>query len=580
MAFKGYLNIAGNPNFQTNINPSVLYNNSGQYLRVDYNWDIVGMCQVLVAGTYNDNWFSNEKYIYNPLPYWNFGNTTGLWEGYHNSDTNPYFTVDKGLVTHFENGSQTGVRQVSGNPFGNNNIQFFAGYGDATVHTRFYGLKISDRDGNVLANLVADPEGIHDEVSDTIYLNTGSGSFEYVSLHVFNPDTNSVRFDQTGGTATVNVDAETTWNIAYKGDYFTVVKNENSVTITAPVNDTTERKEMEIIFTDADNYTFIVTVKQKGIQNGMPLHLGELEIPTLMLGSTPITAAYLGEQQVFSNGPFIGLKVTSKVSVSKGTPTATIKVKSSEPWSSSIDVDWLTANATTGDAGVTEITLTSTKTDDESATAEITFIAGMYEAVCTVKYSIFNENAYLEVVNTSDVLNDTWYIDLGYVPNADTIIKMNTENITVVRADGYQTILSSSDRDTDGAIRWRWHSAVREWYYAFGGPALRAGTLDMTTKHSNILSKEGWTCDGTLLPVGAGTTRMEDVTTLTIGCDRKSQRSTQGRFGAITISEGTIDNVVHKFIPETGGYRDVDTGVLHPITIVQGNFNFSVGEWS
>ena len=580
MAFRGYLNIAGNPNFQTDINPSVLYNNSGQYLRVDYNWDIVGMGQVLVAGTYNNNWFSYEKYIYNPLPYWNLGNTTGLMEGFHNSDTNPFFTVDKGLVTHFENGSQTEVRQVSGNPFGNNNIQFFAGYGDATVHTRFYGLKISDAQGNVLVNFVADPNGIKDEVSGKVYNMTGSGSFEYVPLHVFNPDTNSVRFDQTGGTATVNVEAETTWNITYDTDYFTVVKNDDSVTISAPVNDTTERKEMVITFTDADDFTFTVTVKQKGIQNGMPLHLGGLEVPTLMIGDTPITAAYLGEQQVFSTGPFVGIKVTSKVIVSANNPTATIKVKSSEGWITGFVADWFSLDQRFGDAGTTEITLTCTKTDDESATAEITFIAGLYEAVCTVKYSIFNENAYLEVVNTSDVLNDTWYVDLEYVPNVNTIIKMNTENITVVRADGYQTILSSSNRDTDGAVRWRYHSAVREWYYAFGGPALRAGTLDMTTKHSNILSKEGWNCDGTLLPVGAGTTRMEDVTTLTIGCDRKSQRSTQGRFGAITICEGSLDNVVHKFIPETGGYRDIDTGVLHPITIVQGNFNFTVGEWS
>lgn len=579
MAFNGYLKIAGNPNFQTDINPSVLYNNSGQYLRVDYNWDIVGMCQVLVAGTYNDNWFSNEKYIYNPLPYWNFGNTTGLMEGYYNSDTNPFFTVDKGLVTHFENGSQTGIRQVSGNPFGNNNIQFFAGYGDATVHTRFYGFKISDAQGNVLVNFVADPQGIKDEVSGKVYNMTGSGTFEYVSLHIFNPDTNSVRFDQTGGTATVNVEAETTWDIAYDSDWFTVVKNGDSVTISAPINDTTERKEMEIIFTDADDYTFIVTVKQKGVQNGMPLHLGELEIPTLMLGSTPITAAYLGEQQVFSNGPFIGLKVTSSVSVFKSKPTATIKVKSSEGWITGFVADWFTLDQRFGDAGTTEITLTCTKTDDESATAEITFIAGLYEAVCTVKYMAFNENAYLEVVNTSDVSNDTWYVDLEYVPNANTIIKMNTENITVVRADGYQAILSSSNADTDSAVRWRFHSSVKEWYYAFGGPALRAGKLDMTTKHSNILSKEGWNCDGTLMPVGAGTTNLQNVTTLTIGCDRKSQRSTQGKFGAITICEGSLDNVVHRFIPETGGFRDAETGVLHPITIVRGDFEFSVGEW-
>lgn len=149
-----------------------------------------------------------------------------------------------------------------------------------------------------------------DDNNRTCFWNATDNTFHYSMsgtdfiagpvAHIFNPDTNSVRIDQTGGVATVNVEAETTWDIAYDTDWFTVVKNDDSVTISAPVNETDQRKEMDITFTDADGYSFVVKVKQKGITQGMPLHLGELEIPTLMLGDKEVTAAYLGEQQVFS----------------------------------------------------------------------------------------------------------------------------------------------------------------------------------------------------------------------------------------------------------------------------------------
>lgn len=581
MAFKGYLNIAGNPNFQTDISPSVLYNNYGQYLRVDYNWDIIGMCQVLVAGTYNDNWFSFEKYIYNPLPYWNFGNTTGLMEGYHNSDTNPYFTVDKGLVTHFENGSQTGVRQVSGNPFGNNNIQFFAGYGDATVHTRFYGLKISDAQGNVLVNFVADPNGIRDEVSGKVYNMTGSGSFEYVSLHVFNPDTNSVRFDQTGGTAIVNVEAETTWNITYDTDYFTVVKNDDSVTISAPVNETDQRKEMVITFTDADDFTFTVTVKQKGIQNGMPLHLGGLEVPTLMLGDTPITAAYLGEQQVFSTGPFIGLKVTKSIIVTPDKTTAIIKVKSSEPWLLSIDVDWLTVNATTGDAGTTEITLTCTKTDEEDATAEITFMSPSYEAICTVTYSPINTNAYLDISGQYD-----WYIPLDYVPTVETMIEITTN----IRPEGEQAsgrnmpnILGTTESGNEGILlRTLYRGESLQYIFAnINDGRVAAGFYG---KHHYIMDKTGIEVDGVKHSYTTSTTSMNKGA-LKLGYAWAGDSAAYGQFGVVNISEnGEFVKSYYPAVDSDGNpcYKDSTTGnAFYPVCIRQGvTPTVTYGEWS
>lgn len=83
------------------------------------------------------------------------------------------------------------------------------------------------------------------------------------------------------------------------------------------------------------------------------MYLGEDEILECFIGDSGITEAYLGEDLVFSSGPFSGLKLSPRqiefksATASTGT-TAKLYVKSSEPWTLTTTADWFSLSPLTG----------------------------------------------------------------------------------------------------------------------------------------------------------------------------------------------------------------------------------------
>lgn len=100
----------------------------------------------------------------------------------------------------------------------------------------------------------------------------------------------------------------------------------------------------------------------------------------MYLGDDSISEAYLGEDLVFSTGPFEGLKVTPKSLSfnSFNASTANIKIKSSEAWSMTVPA-WITASTLTGDTGETIVSLTAT-TQTATTTGSIVVASANYSA--------------------------------------------------------------------------------------------------------------------------------------------------------------------------------------------------------
>lgn len=63
------------------------------------------------------------------------------------------------------------------------------------------------------------------------------------------------------------------------------------------------------------------------------LQIGADTIDTFYIGDLQIEALYMGEEQIYGSGPFVGLKATNTLSFNPNQLTGTLKIKSSENWS-------------------------------------------------------------------------------------------------------------------------------------------------------------------------------------------------------------------------------------------------------
>lgn len=135
------------------------------------------------------------------------------------------------------------------------------------------------------------------------------------------------------------------------------------------------------------------------------VYLGNTNIETLYLGTSAVTAIYLGETEVYSAGPFVGLKLSpSTISfLAYSGLTSSLKVKSSEPWTLVLpnDATWLSASTLSGVSGETTVTLSTTEENTANTrTAVITATTTSFSATCTVNQNkkfvdnyMFNYNA-------------------------------------------------------------------------------------------------------------------------------------------------------------------------------------------
>lgn len=124
------------------------------------------------------------------------------------------------------------------------------------------------------------------------------------------------------------------------------------------------------------------------------IYLGTTNIEEMKFGNKAVEFVYLGDVQVFAQGEFVGVKMSpSSVDFYLTETIKTIRVKSSEEWTLSTDANWLTFSQTSGDSGVSVVTVTSTS-GDSALTAVICATTANYSASTTVTYTPIDTNIY------------------------------------------------------------------------------------------------------------------------------------------------------------------------------------------
>lgn len=311
------------------------------------------------------------------------------------------------------------------------------------IRGNFYCFKITDN-GVDIVNLVAWDEdgtlGIKDLVSGNFYTpSTGTWTAGPIA-HVFEPSKSSLTFPASGGSLTFDVEAETTWT-ASTPTFATLSPSTGgtgttTVTATCPSYTGTTKREETITFTDNDNYTFDFKIRQRALTNGISnLYLGDNQIPTanaIYLGDAGVNTIYLGEEIVYSSGPFVGLKASpNTLDFTNSNNTANMSIRSSEDWTITDDSGgWLSYSTTTGSTGKTVVSVTASTTQVDR-TATITVTTANYSATIDVTDKALimplNEVWYKTVSNASLPLRSgTYYIDsngnqLTYTESFDSV---------------------------------------------------------------------------------------------------------------------------------------------------------------
>ena len=265
--------------------------------------------------------------------------------------------------------------------------------------------KITDN-GVDRVNLVAWQDGngnlgLYDKVNDVFYTPSSGTWTAGPRAHIFTIDKSNTRFASSGGTETVEIEAETTWT-ASTPSFVSVSPSTGDtgttqVTISCPSYTGETRREDVITFTDNDDYTLTFKARQNGNSAGFSnIYLGDNNLlsNTIFLGDNAVNTIYLGEEIIYSNGPFVGLKASPKtLQLDNNHNTANITIRSSENWTITDDSGgWLSYSTTTGTTGKTVVTVTATTTQADR-TATITVTSANYSATTTVQNA---EHFYLQ----------------------------------------------------------------------------------------------------------------------------------------------------------------------------------------
>lgn len=320
--------LAALPTVDSVITIQFLKTNSSQDFDLKFGVDYADIC---LRRSYHD------LYWY-PKNGWNVQNYLTINEVHTASVSNTQYTFDENTFT--PTGSNVAIPSTA-----NFRLEYFYGnlYGFNSIANSTYDFNLVPwiNDNDVV--------GLMDLVSNTFYTPAGGTWTAGPRAHIFNPSKSSLTFPASGGSITFDVEAETTWT-ASTPTFATLSPSTGgtgttTVTATCPSYTGTTKREETIIFTDNDSYTFDFKIRQRALTNGISnLYLGDNQIPTanaIYLGDAGVNTIYLGEEIVYSSGPFVGLKATKTLSFNPNQLTGTLKIKSSENWS-------LTDNSTVG----------------------------------------------------------------------------------------------------------------------------------------------------------------------------------------------------------------------------------------
>lgn len=134
----------------------------------------------------------------------------------------------------------------------------------------------------------------------------------------------------------------------------------------------------------------------------MALYVGDSDNIVLMLGANEVSAAYIGDLQIYPLSPFA--VSPSSLHLNNIDLTAQLRIKSPEAWTiTETSGGWLTLSANSGTAGVTMVTVTATA-NTATRNATITVTTANYTKTVSVEqiYVDFENSRLLHIHNTSN----------------------------------------------------------------------------------------------------------------------------------------------------------------------------------
>lgn len=162
-----------------------------------------------------------------------------------------------------------------------------------------------------------------------------------------------------------------------------------------------------------------------GINN---LFIGAENAESFFIGSQECELIYLGNEIVYQKGDFEGIQMKNAVVLGMDSgSTYDLKIKSSEPWTLSVDtaVTWLEFSQLTGDSGQTIVTIECNEENqtgsDRSTT--ITATTANYTATCVVKQVAIYYVPYIHKSTLSNA-NYNELIGTGIIASDSTIIRI------------------------------------------------------------------------------------------------------------------------------------------------------------
>ena len=242
--------------------------------------------------------------------------------------------------------------------------------------------------------------GFYDEVGQVFYDSDGSQPWiAGPAISSISVTASKSSLAATGETISIEVSCENAWTVT--GNTFLTLSStgdtgSTTITATAPSYTGATDRTDTLTFTDSVTGDEVeISIKQKKYSAGQPVYLGANEVGEIYLGENAISEAYLGDVQVFSSGPFQGLKMSPKdlkfmnVRTSTG-DTVSLFIKSSENWTLSTDADWFTLSPSTGlgNSQKTEVTLTVTSIPTAETTNTISCTTANYSASTSVLFKM------------------------------------------------------------------------------------------------------------------------------------------------------------------------------------------------
>ena len=350
-----------------------------------------------------DKWFAESPGLVTDGMSWTNGTKDNGWFSAHRMNSSQYccsFNFDH---------TQGGFWDVSGTVYRDHvkNTGFStSGFYDSTVQingTTYYEIDFSLWSGASGYNLYMPYSNpLNKWNAGDIYVEVGNDT---ITL-----DKTRAKFDVTGGSESVVVTANDDWTATVSESWISAStlsggSGETTITISAPdMSSSPINRTGTVVFT-CSGETVTLNVTQKSGAGVSDVYLGANNIEGAFLGDLAVEALYLGENLVYSPGPFAGIKVkpsSFKFTYTGGTTSMT--VTSSEDWEIQYDPTYIDVYPYNGNSGETVVTLTANQNLGTAATVTVFTATTLSEAYSKTGTVTIMTEGVIDIPN-----NQVWY---------------------------------------------------------------------------------------------------------------------------------------------------------------------------